>query len=66
MAVNLAQALGWAVIVLGVAIYLGAVGGVLFGFGAATPPLDAGAVSVLVVCLLFGGLALAVSRKPAT
>lgn len=63
MAVNLAQALGWAVIVLGVAIYLGAVGGVLFGD--ATPPLDVGATSVLVVCLLFGALSLAVSRKPA-
>lgn len=64
MAVNLAQALGWAVVVLGVAVYLGAVGGVLFG--AATPALDIGAVSALVVCLLFGALALAVSRKPAT
>lgn len=63
MAVNLAQALGWAVIALGVAIYLGAVGGVLFG--GATPPLDVGAVSTLVVCLLFGALALALSRKPA-
>lgn len=64
MAIPLPQALGWACIVLGVVIYLGAVAGVLFG--AATSPLDVGALSALAVCLLFGALALAVSRKPAT
>lgn len=40
------------VLAFGVAVYLGAVSGALFG--GSTPPGDVGALSVLVVCLLFG------------
>lgn len=41
--------------VLGVVIYLGAVSGAFFA--AATPPMDVGATSTLLVFLLFGAYA---------
>lgn len=46
--------------VLGLGIYLGAVSGAFFA--QATPPLDVGATSTLLVFLLFGGLAFLLGR----
>ena len=48
-------------IVAGLLIYVGAVAGILFG--EATPPGDVGALSALVMFLLFGGLSFLLSRE---
>ena len=41
-----------AVLAFGVLLYIAAVAGLLFA--EATPPTDVGALSVLIVCVLFG------------
>lgn len=43
-----------AVLLFGLVLYIAAVSGALFG--AATPPTDVGALSVLIVSVLFGAL----------
>ena len=40
------------VLAFGVLVYIGAVAGLLFA--EATPPGDVGALSLLIICLLFG------------
>ena len=55
--------LGFTCIALGALVYLGAVAGVFFA--ESTPPADVGALSWLVVGVLFGLGALGVARLPA-
>lgn len=64
MAVSLARGLALLSLLVGAVIYIGAVAGLFFA--AATPPADTGALSVLVIAGLFGGLAFLLDRTPAT
>jgi hypothetical protein len=50
-----------AVLLFGVLVYVAAVAGLLFA--EPTPPGDAGALSLLVVCLLFGGYGFLLIRR---
>lgn len=63
MASSMPKVLGIASIALGAIVYLGAVAGVLFG--GSTPPFDVGAVSFLLIGVLFGLGGLALARMPA-
>lgn len=59
---DLSKPLAVLALVVGIGIYLGAVSGALFG--AATRPTDVGALTTLVVGVLFGGLGLLLGRQP--
>ena len=63
MASSMPKILGIASLAFGVVVYLGAVAGVFFDGN--TPPLDVGAVSFLLMGVLFGLCGLALARMPA-
>ena len=63
MALPTPKLLGIVCIALGALVYLGAVAGVFFA--QATPPADVGALSWLVLGVLFGLGGLGVARLPA-